>query len=321
MRRWFFPLLSSLLLLSAFFGVSVVYAVENARVEDTVFLPQEFYVGDRVELRISFIPDEGMMVRPPAELPVLSWMDLHELTVMRQDTVWEARILFTSYAPGTRSLPPIEMGDVRFDALKIHTRAILAEEEHEFYGLKNQLLIPGTRFAIIFLVFLLFFGPIIVLNSAGRIHHGFKSLIVAQRGRRPYRRIQRSLKELAERQAQMSSRRFYIVLDEEFRRYLSDRTCDDFLSITSSEFKASLLAALSEGGKDRVPAVEELLRRSDLIKFGGENSDKNRREGDIELVLSVVRLVEEIERARRKTEQQRRRKGRSKRRFTGDHLR
>ncbi len=321
MRGVLLAFIPPLLLFSAALGVQGLYAVENARVEDTVFLPQEFYVGDRVELRISFVPDGGMMVRPPAELPILSWMDLHEATVTREDTVWEARILFTSYAPGTRSLPPIEMGDVRFDTLKIHTRSILSEEEHEFYGLKNQLLIPGTRFSIIFMVFLLFFGPIIVLNSAGRIRYGFRSLVAAQLGRRPYRRIQRNLKELAERQAQMSSRRFYIVLDEEFRHYLSDRTSSDFLSITSSEFKASLLAVLSESSRDRVPEVEELLRRSDLIKFGGENSNKNRREGDIELVLSVVRLVEEIERERRKAEQQRRRKGRKKRRSKGDNLR
>ena len=292
-------------------GAVPVHAAQGARVEETVFLPQDFYVGDTVELRVSFVPDGGMMVRPPSDLPVLSWIDIHDVTVVQEERLWEARIRFTSFAPGTRSLPPIQMGDVTLDALKIHTRTILGEESHEFYGIKNQLLIPGTRLSIAVLVAVLFFGPVFVLNFAGKIRRGFSSLLDVQKGRRPYRRLNRALKELRDSQEQMSSRRFYIVLEDELRRYLSERTGSDFRAITSSEF-ASHYARVLPGEDEQVTGdVDELLRRSDMVKFGGENSDKRRREADMDIVASAAAKVEHVEDERRRSEyrEKRRRRG------------
>jgi hypothetical protein len=291
------------LLLFASTGASAVFAAEGARVEDTVFLPQDFYVGDTVELRVIFVPEGGMRVSRPADMPMLSWIDFHEVSVLQEEGQWQARIRFSSYAPGTRSLPPIELGDVVLDSIKIHTRSILNEESHEFYGIKDQLLVPGTRIAIALIVAVLFFGPVLVLNFAGKLHRGFSSFVAAQRGRRPSRRLNRALKELRETQDQMSSRRFYIVLDEELRRYLSERTGSDFRSITSSEFAAHFREVLPESDEERVHELGGLMQRSDMVKFGGENSDKRRRDADMDTVADLVQEVERLENERRKQEQ------------------
>ncbi|MFP4179536.1 MAG: hypothetical protein ACLFSA_05720 [Spirochaetaceae bacterium] len=286
----------------------VLSAVEGARVEDTVFLPQVFYVGDRVELRVTVIPDGGAQVRQPEELPVLSWIDFHEVSVVREGPGWEARIEFTPYVPGTRTLPPIVMGDVVLDTIKIHTRAILNERDYEFFGIKNQESIPGTNLAIALLVVVLFFGPVFLLTFTGKVRRGLSSFLVAHRGKKPYKRLYRALKELRDTQDQMSSRKFYIVLDEEFRRYLSDRTGSDFRSITSSEFAILFSRTLTETegeeeSKDRnTKAIDDLMRRCDLVKFGGENSEKRRREADLKLVGEVVRSVEGHEEERRRQE-------------------
>ncbi len=313
-------LLAVLLLIVSCAGVADLFAAEGARVEETVFLPQDFYVGDTVELRVIFVPDGGMRVSRPSEMPVLSWIDFHEVSVLQEEGQWQARIRFSSYAPGTRSLPPIELGDVVLDSIKIHTRSILNEESHEFYGIKDQLLVPGTRIAIALIVALLFFGPVLVLNFTGRLHRGFSSFVAARRGRRPSKRLNRVLKELRENQDQMSSRRFYIVLDEELRRYLSERTGSDFRSITSSEFAVHFRDVLPESDEERVKEVGELMQRSDMVKFGGENSDKQRREADMDIIAYVLQEVERLEVERRKQEQKRRKlvrkRGRKRREAT-----
>jgi len=303
--------LSRIFMCVFFIGVGAVelFAAEGARVENTIFLPQDFYVGDTVELRVTFIPDGGMRVRAPSEYPMLSWIDFHDISLLEEDGRLQARIRFSSYAPGTRSLPPIEMGDVVLDSIKIHTRSILAGEAHDFYGIKNQLLIPGTRLAIVLTVAVLFFGPVLVLSFAGKLRRRVSSLVAAQRGRRPSKRVQKVLKELRESEDQMSSRKFYILLDGELRRYLSDRTGSDFRSITSSEFAEHLYAVLPGGNESRIGELGELMKRSDLVKFGGQNSDKKRREADMNVVSSLVREVEQFEDERRRGEHGKRRKG------------
>ncbi|MFO7850819.1 MAG: hypothetical protein R6V67_12765 [Spirochaetia bacterium] len=318
-------------------SVSALFGAEGARVEDTVFLPQVSYVGDSVELRVTFIPEGGVDVQHPSELPVLSWVDFHDVSVVRDGSVWEARIRFTSYVPGTRTLPPIVMGDVVLDSLKIHTKSILDEEDYEFFGIKNQEIIPGTRLAIALVVVVLFFGPVFLLTFTGKIRRGLISFLMARRGKKPYKRLYRALKDLRDTQDQMSSRRFYIVLDDEFRRYLSNRTGSDFRSITSSEFAESFLKALpepettEEAKEDRrskkvqepeeealsrektAEAIGDLMRRCDLVKFGGENSEKRRREADLDTVAEVVRKVEGQEEERRRVMHKQRRANKQRR--------
>mgnify|MGYP006294012825 CR=1 FL=1 len=274
-------------------------------------------MGDNVELRVVFVPDGGMRVSGPEDMPMLSWIDFHDVTVLQEDGQWQARIRFSSYAPGTRSLPPIELGDVVLDSVKIHTRSILNEESHDFYGIKDQLLVPGTRIALALIVAVLFFGPVLVLNFAGKLQRGLSSFVAAQRGRRPSKRLNRVLKELRETQDQMSSRRFYIVLDEELRRYLSERTGSDFRSITSSEFATHFRDVFPESYEERVKEVGELMQRSDMVKFGGENSEKRRRDADMDTVSHVVQEVERLEAERRRREHKRhslrRKRGRKQR--------
>lgn len=300
-------LFRTLLILVLFFTfTSTISAAQGARVKETIFLPQDFYVGDVVELRVNFVPEAGMRVRSPSELPMSSWIDIHEVTLVEREEGRQARIRFSSYAPGTRTLPPIRLGDVVLDSIKIHTRSILDERSPDFVGIKNQLLVPGTRMTIAVLVALLFFGPILIFSFAGRVKHGFASLLAAQLGKRPYKRLEKTLRELKEEQEQMSSRKFYIVLEEEFRKYLSDRTGSDFKAITSSEFAEHFKEILPEGAEHDARAVHSLLRRSDMVKFGGENSDKQRRVDDMEIISRAAGEVERIQEERRKNEHRRR---------------
>lgn len=288
-----------------------VASVEGARVENHIFLPPDFYVGDNVEMRLRVYPESGLRVLPPEEVPVTNWIDIHDVRVKQDGSRWEVQIDFTSYAPGTRTLPVIQLGDVVLNDVKLHTKSILQERGLDFFGIKGQLYLPGTRLAIGLAVLILFFGPVFVLSFAGRVTQGVKRFVSIKTGRRPYKRFMRALKDLREKHMQMSSRRFYIVLSEELRHYLSSRTKDDFIALTSSELHAQLWKTLPSDSTEQVEALVRMMQQSDEIKFGGLNASKKQREEDLEMVVSAAKEIEVyIETVNREAEKQKKQKRR-----------
>ncbi|MFO7731333.1 MAG: hypothetical protein R6V86_11280 [Spirochaetia bacterium] len=288
-----------------------VASVEGARVENHIFLPPDFYVGDNVEMRLRVYPESGLRVLPPEEVPVTNWIDIHDVRVKQDGLRWEVQIDFTSYAPGTRTLPVIQLGDVVLNDVKLHTKSILQERGLDFFGIKGQLYLPGTRLAIGLAVLILFFGPVFVLSFAGRVTQGVKRFVSIKTGRRPYKRFMRALKDLREKHMQMSSRRFYIVLSEELRHYLSSRTKDDFIALTSSELHAQLWKTLPSDSTEQVEALVRMMQQSDEIKFGGLNASKKQREEDLEMVVSAAKEIEVyIETVNREAEKQKKQKRR-----------
>ena len=301
-RRTMVFLLVTLLLLCFLMPVA---SVEGARVEKQIFLPPDFYVGDNVEMRLSLYPEPGMRMLPPEEVPVANWIDIHDVRVKQEGSRWDVQINFTSYAPGTRTLPAMQLGDVVLNDVKLHTKSILQERGLDFFGIKGQLYLPGTRLAIGLAVLVLFFGPVFVLSFAGRVTKGVKRFVSIKTGRRPHKRFMRTLKELREKHMQMSSRRFYIVLSEELRHYLSSRTKEDFISLTSSELRAQLWKTLPSDSTEQVEALVRMMQQSDEIKFGGLNASKKQREEDLEMVISAAKDIEVyIESANREAEKQ-----------------
>jgi hypothetical protein len=260
-------------------------------------------VGDEVDLRITLKTEPGFRIRSPEELPMVSWIELSSVKVERADDAWRVTVRFSPFAPGTRTLPQIRLGDVVLSDIKIHTSSILEERQAEFYGIKGQLLLPGTRIALGILVVVLFFGPIFVFGFGGRIKRAMGRVLSTRRGRKPYKRLLKAVKELREQQAHMSSKRFYIVLSDELRRFLTDRTGDDYISITTSELQKQLTGELPDKEKGRLERIAEMQRKSDQIKFGGANASKKERENDIETVLDVAGEIEKMhdEAQRRRT--------------------
>lgn len=288
-----------------------VASVEGARVENHIFLPPDFYVGDSVEMRLSLYPEAGLRVLPPEEVPVTNWIDIHDVRIKQEGSRWDVQIDFTSYAPGTRTLPVMQLGDVVLNDVKLHTKSILQERAVDFFGIKGQLYLPGTRLAIGLTVLILFFGPVFVLSFAGRVTKGVKRFVSIKTGRRPHKRFMRTLKELREKHMQMSSRRFYIVLSAELRHYLSTRTKEDFISLTSSELRAQLWKTLPSDSTEQVEALVRMMQQSDEIKFGGLNASKKQREEDLEMVISAAKEIEVyIESANREAEKQKKQKRR-----------
>ena len=91
------PVLFLLVLL--FLPVISIAADTGITSVDTIFLPREYYVGDKVELRIKLKIEDGYSLQLPMSLPESSWINLHSVGITEADNNPEVRIVFTSFIP------------------------------------------------------------------------------------------------------------------------------------------------------------------------------------------------------------------------------
>jgi hypothetical protein len=117
------------LLAAALFGLAGAWCWANDTYEilQTVSLPPRSYVGDRVELRIRLRTLVSASVQAPEKPPQSEWIDIDTVEVIPAGDAYEVRIVYASFHPGTQTLPPIQLKDVRLENLKIYTNSVVAE--------------------------------------------------------------------------------------------------------------------------------------------------------------------------------------------------
>ncbi len=285
MKKYFvFPILLLFLLLSE------VNADTGIKVLDTVFLPKEYYVGDKVELRIKISSADGYKLQLPATIPESSWVTINSVNISGSDKKPELDILFTSFIPGTRSLPVITFGSIILNSVKIHTSSLIDSRDSKFAGIMNQALIPGTRFGLILLVGILFFSPIFFILLSGPLRGKIFYFIKKNIGLRPFRKLKRSLRDLAVQRNGISCRRFYIKLSGSVREYLSKRTDTDFITLTTSDMESYFVKVLGNG--DLAEELFRMMQLSDRIKFGNLTTNDEQKMTDIKLVEKISDFIE-----------------------------
>lgn len=270
-----------------------VQSASPAVVEKQLFLPSEYYVGDRVELRLTLSGGEGVYTIP-SRLPEASWVTIHEIHIMPERDRSELVLEFTSFMPGTRTLPLLDLGGAILGDVKIHTSSILEDTSAPFAEPREQLLLPGTLGGLIVFGFALFLGPVVVLFIASRGRRWLLLLGTLRRERLPRRRFYRDLKKLQEEMATLTGREFYLLMDSMIRRYLAASVSPDFSSATGREYRE--LSKIHFRKRDFAAPLIEMSRFSELVKFGGHRAPYRKKEEHLALAGN---LVEELERSRR----------------------
>ncbi|MFP4205777.1 MAG: hypothetical protein ACLFRR_06775 [Spirochaetaceae bacterium] len=261
-----------------------------AQVERTTFLPQVFYVGDRVEMRVAFRTAAGASPRLPEESPTIPWGSLHGVRLGETAAGWELRVTFTPYRTGTQTLPAMRLGDVSLRSIDVPVSSILDEQRDSLAPLRDQLMLPGTRALIAGAAGLLVLipGGWFLFFRWGR--RKVRAVVQRYREALPYRRISRSLRQLAGDMNEMSDREFYIRLLSDFRAYLSKRMHADALSATTEELAAELQRYIPEA-EDR-QAVLDVFHFGDRVKFASRRASAEARTQHLEAVLRVLRHLE-----------------------------
>ena len=264
--------------------------IVEAEIERTLFLPQVFYVGDRVEMRVAFRTSPVVSPRLPEDTPSISWGTLHRVRLAEVSSGWELRVSFTPFQPGTQTLPEMDLGDVQLRGIDVPVPSILEEDQTELEPLRDQLLLPATRLLIAGSVAVLVVvpGAWVLFFRWGR--RRIANLIHRYRDALPYRRISRSLKQLSNEMDDMSDREFYIQLLADFRGYLSHRMHTEVRSATTKELAGELDQYIPTE-EDR-EAVLEVFKFGDRVKFASQRASTRARADHLEAVLRVLRHVE-----------------------------
>ena len=267
------------------------FADSGGRVESTMFLPPDFYVGDLVELRIVVVPAAGAVLSIPKDLPQPFWMSVDSLSMRElSDGKYELRLIFSSFYPGTRTLPALHLGDMVIDRVKIHTKSVINEDNLKLEEIRPPMLLPGTVLLVVVLTLVILGGPLLAMFSISFIRNASRRFIERLQWKLPYRRFSKLMKELNANFFSISDRDFYFSLSEGLRNYLSDRTGEDFLTVTLEEI-GSLMPTYLKDFEDQKQMIK-LLHYADLIKFSGGGSILEKKRRDLDDAYSLIRSIE-----------------------------
>jgi hypothetical protein len=272
-------------------------AFSQVTLMESIFLPPRFFVGDRVELRLTYDLPVGVAVEPPAQLPVHAWIEFQNIEVKDRRAPGGGgevlvRIFFIPFFAGETVLPPLRLGNLDTGELLVTTQSALQLEQDEtLREPRRQLNLPLTLLRLLalgaigigaplFLFFLLRYGIL-----------GFRRIREARIRRLPYLHVRKSLNQLASDRSSIEGKSFFILLSLTIRRYLSERLSRPLMSVTTGEIKKELrCTGLEDSVSDH---IHEVLKAADLVKFSGKRSNRREMERSLKAVDRIVEQVEE----------------------------
>ncbi len=263
----------------------------QAVLTDIRFIPPTFFVGDHVELSISFDLDGPMAIEVPETLPESDWVEIRDIFVETDDQSVTVIIAFTPFAAGTRTLPPMELGALLLKDIKVPTYSILQNTHDGVRSLRGQLLMPGTRLAVALILSLMAMAPFLGYGLFRILWNWFKKSRQLYRTGRPARRLRRLMKNLNAVVGSKTASLWYYELTEGLRTYLSARVGHDCQSATTVE-----ISEMPEFlGKD-TPQLRllDVLQEGDMVKFAGRFADDRSLHKTLDKVNSAVQEWEKI---------------------------
>jgi hypothetical protein len=264
---------------------------------ESIFLPPRFFVGDRVELRLTYDLPAGVAVEPPAQLPAHAWIEFENVEVQDRRIPGgpgevRVRVIFIPFFPGETLIPPLRLGDLDTGELLVTTQSALQLEQDEtLRELRRQLNLPLTWLRLLALVVIGIGAPLFLLFLLRYGILGFRRIREARIRKLPYVHVRKSLDRLASGRSNMEGKSFFILLSLTIRRYLSERLSRPLMSVTTAEIEGSLSAAGLEGSISE--RIHEVLQAADLVKFSGKRSNKREMGRSLKAAGRIVEQVEE----------------------------
>ena len=267
------------------------WAEEPEGVEGVTYLPRTFYVGDVVEMRLE-LPDisPGEIVIP-AVFPEAEWFLFRRVTVKEANGGSILRIFFSSYQPGIRLMPPLDLGALVLEGIRVDTASLLEREKGGLADTAEPLFLAKTGFYFALTVGLLFGIPLLLILLIRRIRKQVMYALIAARRRRPYQRLARILRDLDQKVLNRNGNLFYTTLTEELKRYISLRSGREFKILTGRETSAALTGIYPE--EPFLSPLQGLFRFAEEVKFGGRYPYVDQKRHDLETAETALEEMEE----------------------------
>ncbi|MGI9256729.1 MAG: hypothetical protein ACR2PY_07320 [Salinispira sp.] len=269
--------------------VSPAVSAEEYAVSRMIFLPAIYHVGDMVELRLSLRSNFSQQeIQAPQNIPQPEWGAIHDIRVVSRDDEQDIRIRFTSFYPGTRTMPPIDLGAIVIGDISIFVTSLL--EGTELAVSQGQVIFPGTQIIIMLIAILMFTLPLLGIPMFTWCRRYVRKIVSLYRKRQPYRILEKNLKELTGRASLMDGRNFYIQLLDLVREYLSGRMRQNVKVATTGELETYLRHTL-KNPEDR-DFIIGLFHHGDLVKFASQPSTLRSRIHHLEQLQEVLDHIE-----------------------------
>ena len=255
------------------------------------FLPPDYYVGDTVDLQFTLSVSGNPELGPPESLPDPGWVKILSFKMEQTGGNYQVTIRFIPYYPGTRTLPPLNLGDLTLGDIKIYTSSVIAaDSDRTLAGVRENLLIPGTRIAGALIFSALLSLPLFVIFLFRIIRRQTGAIVRSYKLNLPYRKFLRLMKKILQTLERMSDKEFFSLYTEGLKDYLSTRFHQDFTTLTTTEME--MVFRSSSVAEPLYLTLLNLFHRMDRIKFAGEQVDLQDREG---MVLEAKQISEELE--------------------------
>lgn len=276
-----------LLAATVLLGLLATEPLPAQTISEVVFLPQTYYVGDVVEARVVIRSTDVLDLVVPAELPDTAWVDLRSVQVLQRADGYEVRIVFQPFFIGTRRLPAIPMGALTVSGVSAVVSRLESSsgEELEPEAVRDQLLLPGTELLIGAAIIAIIGTPLLLLLTGGWLRGTVRRLRARYRENRPYRSLQKALRQLQSDMHELDGKRFYIRLVDLMRDYLGGRFGSSLRSATTGELDVQLRRAGVDADHRR--QLVELFHFSDLVKFANRRVTVDDRTRHLEEVRSI----------------------------------
>lgn len=273
---------------------AAAFGQESLVVRETVFVPPEYYVGDLVELRVQVDSPNPDALRVPSQLPLLDYLEIRRIDVVRADQKTWIHIGFVSYAPGERQLPLIQLGGASLTNLKIKTKSILGSDR-QLRPYREPLGLAGTTAQVALLLFLALGLPVVVffgLRGVWRLRAWMETLY---RRLYPHRALEQRLVQLERDAFKLPARDFYEGLEHALRRWLAEVGGSTApLSLTSAELRTDGLPSVPEA-----MVWVDLLSRCERFVYSGAENVLEARLADLGRARETLRSVRDRELRRR----------------------
>ena len=258
-------------------------------VTDEVFVPPQYTVGDHVELRLALLPKTGVKIISSRELPNQPWLKILGVEVHPEGALVRVSIKFIPFAPGSKTLPPLPLGDVVLSGLRIHTASVLnPQNPGDLAPPRPPLALPQTALYLELSLFLLLVLPFAVWRLIRPIRTFWGGLKKRTSRKKPFKHLEKGLKKLSLKAGQVPGPEFYTEFSLLVRSYLTERLKKPMMAATPLDLQETLGVLPPAWSSEWI----RLVHRADVVRFDSRQPALEERWEDIAAVKTQAGLLE-----------------------------
>lgn len=287
-----------------------------------VLVPQNVYIGDTAELRVSFVSEKAEKLlkgQSSVELPLSNFteeLNFQEYQIEKINLITSGPnnytfvITFIPWKTGNIKFPQYALMSEENLELKFENVSISSLIKDESVGLQGQnapLLLPGT----VYKIYGIFVGVILVLLILIRLIVKRDSVAASIKKRKLIKKYKKNKKETLKnlgkllKKNEISDVDFAAEIQRLIRNYLEVRFEVPFTKTVSSEIKEKfnyVESPISEQKKEAINIIEKIFLDTDIIRYAqnsqGLNKTKfleNEKQEMVEIIKQNIEVLDVLE--------------------------